>query len=211
MSEASKKSDSMPTPSKNKHIQEVREIVENPEQALSQRIQKISRKHGREARRIVNEIEQITGFNYWITLQAHSLDYTEALGLTVNDLQKLCEFEQRLNNQGQKGIYSLMIKGLSFILIASCDSGANYNQWQDSDSFSIYKTHFFIMAYCETLPKINISNQQLEPWSEAARDFEFFCQSQSDDYEDCDCEYKPWANIVPEKWHNLIMAELKRT
>lgn len=163
-------------------------------------------KHAEEVRKVVENCEQTIGLNFWIILLAHSLDYIEALKLNTKAIELLYSRENRLNKPGKKGFYSIKVKGLKFTFIAICDMGSNYDLWREDNS-GYWKSRLIIVAYCETKPKLNIDNGQPKPWSNI---FKIYTEY-SDDYDDDDCELLPWANIIPEDWHNLIMAELKET
>lgn len=141
---------------------------------------------------------------FWMSLIGYSLEYIQYLGLINPDIENLCEEEALRNKKGKFGFVSIIVDGERFVFIPGSDTAINYGYPETEQKNWNY--HFLIMAYCVTNNKLNIGNGNPQPWSHAVRRILKLLEKNPDD---CDLEIYPWANIVPEEWHQKIINQLK--
>jgi len=149
---------------------------------------------------------------FWQTMLSHSQDYVEVLGLTESDIIALVAQEFDNNKKFKKGFYSLTIENKKFFLIPGCDCATNYS-FEPNFTKADLKVRWIIMAYCTKPLNLNEDNGQKKPWRIAPYEREQLlnvsCGLDSCDDIEEDQEI-PWANIIPEDWHQKILVELKK-
>ncbi len=143
---------------------------------------------------------------------SHSQDYVEVLGLTESDIIALVAQEFDNNKKFKKGFYSLIIENKKFFLIPGCDCATNYS-FEPNFTKADLRVRWIIMAYCTKPLNLNEDNGQKKPWRIAPYEREQLlnvsCGLDSCDDIEEDQEI-PWANIIPEDWHQKILVELKK-